>query len=918
MIEENKNVQILSIEGKDLITKDYKVNDNTFYKGSFDDSIEIDKLKDISKKIIKYNVKTKRLYSNDIITVTFKYACNENIKNDKTKELELKLKELRKSENNNSLLIEDIEFELMREKQTMTRKNIRNYLYKYGFDININGEYEHFVRYKRSGGSARVGKCLFINDKFYKKMIDWSFAGIPHKENQPMDCASMESYISLPTSSCVDRFELLPENILLIEDKESIFTDTVMATRLINEVKDEEGNTIDGDLDTNVEETEIHNKIWDGEALLDKSIFINNGYSGKAILQIRNRMYKGIGVNTDIQKFFKDNNITSVQQLNGKTIATDVSQIKLITTPSSIKYLKYGTFEKWLKQIVPIWGICKYEKPQKHFDGMVQTHYQLLNTLGMSKDKMKDFLEDTINYVNLLKNDISVFKYHLGIGQALPSEDGEYLTLPTYISTSSQFVHEMLKRNDDFINTKMGKSFRNDLIKSYINNIRHGHVLVQGNYSVVVDAPYEMLLESVGKWDGVSSLIKQNECVCSKFRVDEEIVASRSPQPTMCNMTVFKNNKYNELDSYFNTQSQEVVYISAIGWNIFELESSMDVDGDSMLLTNNKYIVESAKRLNETICIDGKEIKRFLVSTDFTPKSSIKRKYNWRDLADTDIKCSSNKIGEIINLAQMLNSVYWDKKSKGVNEKELFNLYKDICQLNILSCIEIDRCKKISPVNAQKELSKIRGKGYLGKGTIIRNKQKKTVGIRPYFFKFLDGGKNYKFKKFNTGMDYLEEIIDKELKYKDREEYIPFYELLVDQKCTSGKKLDKINKIVQYVTKYNDEQKNIWSQNIDNRYELHRKSYEDLLNKVQKISLDSEILYTILYRIGQSEFNDNYKIYKNIGRKILNVLCDYNKKMLLKNIKIKNEETEILIDDENGEIKLYDKKCLKIKQKGDF
>ena len=78
-------------------------------------------------------------------------------------------------------------------------------------------------------------------------------------------------------------------------------------------------------------------------------------------------------------------------------------RIKLITTPSSIKYLKFGTFEQWLAHIEENWAICKYEKPQHHFNGMAQTHYQLLNTLGMSKKEMEDFLEDTINYINLLK-----------------------------------------------------------------------------------------------------------------------------------------------------------------------------------------------------------------------------------------------------------------------------------------------------------------------------------------------------------------------------------------------------------------------------------------------------------------------------------------------------------------------------------
>ena len=58
----NKNVQILSIEGKDLLVKNYRVNKNTLYKGSLDDSMESDKLKTVAKSIIKFN-KKKKTYS---------------------------------------------------------------------------------------------------------------------------------------------------------------------------------------------------------------------------------------------------------------------------------------------------------------------------------------------------------------------------------------------------------------------------------------------------------------------------------------------------------------------------------------------------------------------------------------------------------------------------------------------------------------------------------------------------------------------------------------------------------------------------------------------------------------------------------------------------------------------------------------
>ncbi|MDU5207922.1 MAG: hypothetical protein E6182_18350 [Clostridioides difficile] len=903
----NPNVQILSIEAKDLITKNIHINKETFYKGSLDDSMEVDELRRLNKNIIKFNKETNRFYTNDIITVTFKYAANDNFsdeENERVASLEKVLEILNheKDIKNKKEKVEDVKKIIALAKRNIDRKNLRQLLYKDGFNITINGERKHFVRYKRSSGSARVGKCLFINSRFYKQMIDWSFAGIEHKRGTEMDCSSLESYISLTTSSCIDRFKLKPENILLIKDGESTFKDTVMATRLINEKYDDKGNVIDGDLITQVEETNITNKIWDGSNLLDKSIFEENGYEDKAILQIRNRFFKGIGINTDIQGFFRDNNITDISQLNGKTVAKKVEDIKLITTPSSVKYLKYGSFEKWLNYIVEDWGICKYEKPQKHFNGMVQTHYQLINTLGMGYDTTYNLLKDTLEYIDLLKNNLGVFKYHLGILADKKQEiiDNDYEI--KNISSNASFVLEMLKVSDDFSRTKICKNFRNEVIKNYINNVRKGHVLVNGNYSVVISCPLEYLKASIGRWNG-ESLLKPFECVCSNFENGEEILGVRSPQPTMSNMAVFKNTTNKELDKYFNTKSKQIVIISSIDNNIFELQSSMDVDGDQMLLTNKKEIVDSCKSFNEKVETKDGVINRFLVPTDFTPKTSIKKKYDWFDLADTDIKNSSNKIGEIINLAQQLNTIYWNKKFNGVSEDELLELYKDICQLDILSCIEIDRCKKLSPVNAQKEIDKIRAKKYLGRGNIIRNGQKKEVGIRPYFFKFLDGGKDYKFEKFNCGMDLLEIILDNELKRKASEgKEIALKEILIKQKADKNAK-NKINKIIKHIKEMSYKQNKIWSSNVDSKWELTEELYNIYLIKISKVKIDEKLIYTILLRMSYD--SERYSEYRKYGRKIIRTLYDVNRKALLSCIKVKKDKLSYIEQNNLGEINLY-------------
>src|SRR5699024_2364960 len=139
------------------------------------------------------------------------------------------------------------------------------------------------------------------------------------------------------------------------DDVESVFTEKVAS------VRDENGKLTAG-----IQDHEIHNTIWDGESLMDYSMF--GKYCDKGMLLLRNRFFKTCAFNTNIQKWFSDYGITEIGQLNGFTLATDIKQIKLITTPSSIKYLKFGTLDKWLENIEETFGIVKYEKETHYFD----------------------------------------------------------------------------------------------------------------------------------------------------------------------------------------------------------------------------------------------------------------------------------------------------------------------------------------------------------------------------------------------------------------------------------------------------------------------------------------------------------------------------------------------------------------------
>lgn len=68
-------------------------------------------------------------------------------------------------------------------------KDLRAHFYQNGFYL----DGMHYVRYKRSAGSSREGKCLFIDERLYKAMDKWSGCGLKAQT----DLASWESYKAL-------------------------------------------------------------------------------------------------------------------------------------------------------------------------------------------------------------------------------------------------------------------------------------------------------------------------------------------------------------------------------------------------------------------------------------------------------------------------------------------------------------------------------------------------------------------------------------------------------------------------------------------------------------------------------------------------------------------------------------------------
>lgn len=587
---------------------------------------------------------------------------------------------------------------------------VREILYRDGFDI----DGVHYVRWMRSSSNARVGNCYFIAEKWLNAMNKFSDFNIDLSKEQTL--AAVEAYRSLVMSNQIGKVHIEPKNILLIEDRTSTFTDTVMLT-----------TSIDGKLVTEPKEVEVENKIFDGQSLMDKSMFPEE-YQDKGMLLLRHKAFKSCCFNTNIQQWFKDNGITDISQLNGKhTADATLEDIKLITTKSSIKYAKFGSkdnwFEEWCALIVQHktnaeFGIVKYEKPTKYYDGKyVRTHYQLLNTLDVDAEDLRELIQPTIKQMQSMIDDPAVVYDYC--------KDN----MTEGANTNTEFVFNMLSANWEFSLTDIYQRKVAAIINNIKDELKIGRVLVPGNYSTLLSCPIEMLKEAIGRFDGTSNIGVGN--IVSTAFEPKELLACRSPHICAGNIYIPTNVRNDLVEKYVNL-TDNIVVINTINENLMMRLSGADFDSDTILIVDEPILIKAAK----------KDYGKFLVpTTDIEPKKHDQA-YTPENLAELDYKTSKNLIGQIVNQSQKLNSTLWEMYRLG---EDVDDIYRDICTLSILSGIEIDKAKKdfTGMVNSGAELDQIR---------------QKRENKYPVFFRVLDRKKHTSrsnYKQFDTTLDRL-------------------------------------------------------------------------------------------------------------------------------------------------------------------
>lgn len=563
-----------------------------------------------------------------------------------------------------------------------TKEQIREIFYTEGVDIHhvthnkkgnvIKDEIIHYKMLFRTPGKAKKGSCMFINEKLYNVAHNFLYMGIQLPlENSPI--VEMGAYSSLITSSIVGKVQIDPKHILVLKDVDSFFR-----TRVISVETDENKHCRAVPIDN----YEVKNTLFDGQALIDSSIFPE---WGDGYILLRHHLCKMAAFSTHIQKFFRDYygddyETAEVEDMFGnKHLAKD---ILLITTDNAIKWTKFGVsydyWCDWVRASNSMFGIVKTAHPSKL--GEVQRmSYQMINSLDM--EMMPAVVECSLDYIRKLKTDDDVFL--------------DYLRDNTNFSNDYEVLVALVEQNRDFLRSEYFRARKKKIIESYVLNFKNGKIIQNADNLVIVGSPYGMLLHTVGEDPETDPTFEQEEgviqCYTGRFDIGEYLAGFRSPFNSRNNLGYYRNVYHEYFEKYFDFGKQ-IIAVNMVHTDFQSRNNGSDQDSDSLYVTDQPYIVDCARRFYlEYPTIDNN-----------IPKE--KNHYNNTPLefarVDNNLAAAQLAIGESSNLAQICLTYTYNFPD------QKFQDY--VCILSVVAQCAIDNAKRKFDIDLNEEIRRIK------------------------------------------------------------------------------------------------------------------------------------------------------------------------------------------------------------------
>ena len=432
----------------------------------------------------------------------------------------------------------------------MSKAEIRTLYYNEGVDITYysyksdgsvkDTETIHYKMLYRSTGKAKKGSCMFICDRLYEKAKRFLYMGIELPDEKPQ-IVEISAYASLVSSAIEGKIKINPRNILVLKDVKSFFK-----TNVVSVETDENKHCYA----KRIEDYTVSNELFDGQALIDSSIFPEwgNGY-----ILLRHHFCKMAAFSANIQQFFMDYfgddyYYAAVKDCWGNVHY--VRDIELITTDNAMKWMKFDkSYYYWCRKVYDngcMFGIVKTAHESKLGD-MQRMSYQMVN--AMSAEIMPEVVKESLSYINRLKTDDDVFL--------------DFLKRNSNFSNDYDVLVALCDYNPDFSRSVYFRKRKEYILKNYVYNMKSGHVIQNADNLVIVGSPYAMLLYAATgnpedcKKDTTMQVEEGTiQCYTERFEDGEYLAEFRSPFNSKNNLGYLHNVYDSRMKQYFNFGKQ--------------------------------------------------------------------------------------------------------------------------------------------------------------------------------------------------------------------------------------------------------------------------------------------------------------------------------------------------------------------------
>jgi len=515
-----------------------------------------------------------------------------------------------------------------------------------------------YKRFGKSSSMARNASIAFVSEKIFNQLFDITTMGIDLKK--PMVLSKFEAYRGLLFSSSEVIQNELPY-IVLVNDlikcipnqqiKYTIEEDSEYISKHTGEVIKTKKYPIYSGID------DVEISCFDGMGCHEKDLgdkiekVLGERYPA---IQIRAPYMKGLSVEFSFRKYFKEV-LHQDYIIDINNVSHNIDEVDCIYPLSMWKGNAY--FDNWDKYKTLFndynheFCVSKYARLTKDETLYTRANFQYLQSLtNLNKQKILELSEYSKQYVNkIISGDLLYSLLFLGLINNIKDKKN---------SKIDNYFMEAVKINPIMLNDKAIQRSLYNLLKKTINGFKLGRLFVNAHYSMVY-GDIKLFMEHVARVANPEGVLKNGEFYSPIY---EGIYAGfRSPliHKSEVNRMNFIKNKWLET---WCSHLDNLIMLNGYDISMPRM-GGMDLDGDSIWVTNNITIYSSIEDEDVAVVVDKDD-----------KSSSEKTIYNIEQLIEYERRTLSQRIGDITNKSTGLTNQTpsSDKSKKYIDDQNVF------------------------------------------------------------------------------------------------------------------------------------------------------------------------------------------------------------------------------------------------------